>query len=34
MIIEDFGGNEAIAKALFTDLKTGIEGTAVDILDR
>lgn len=34
MIIEDFKGIPAIAKALHTDLKTGIEGTAKDIVER
>lgn len=34
MIIEDFKGIPAIARSLCTDLKTGIEGTAKDIVER
>jgi len=34
MIVEDFKGIPALARALNTDLKTGIEGTAMDRVER
>lgn len=34
MIMEEFGGPQAIVSSLFTNPKTGIDGTAVDMKDR
>jgi hypothetical protein len=34
MLVEEFGGIESIANKLYTNLKTGIDGSARDKLDR